>query len=149
MKKMCYVFTCLFVMFMVSGCGNTRVLTCTGKNLGNNMNAYADAKYYFKGDKLSNFEVEVVFKDITVDNLSSVWDSFKEQFTEQNEPVDVAGYRRRVKSDDKNYTFSVIIDVDYNKISKETMDKYDVEDYSSKTYDEIKEINALENLTCK
>lgn len=149
MKKIYYVFVCLFVMFMVSGCGNTRVLTCTGTNPGNNMNAYADAKYYFKGNKLSNFEVEVVFKDITVDNLSFVWDSFKEQFTEQNEPVEESGYRRRVKSDDRNYTFSVIIDVDYNKISKETMDKYGVEDYSSKTYDEIKEINALENLICK
>ena len=149
MKKICYVFTCLFVMFMVSGCGNTRVLTCTGKNLGNNMNAYADAKYYFKGDKLSNFEVEVVFKDITVSNLSSVWNSLKSQFTEQNKPVEEPGYKRSVKSDDKNYTFSVIIEVDYNKISKETMDKYGVEDYSSKTYDELREENALENLICK
>lgn len=149
MKKMCYVFTCLFVMFMVSGCGNTRVLTCTGTNPGNNMNADANAKYYFKGDKLSNFEVEVVFKDITVSNLSSVWNSLKSQFTEQNKPVEEPGYKRSVKSDDKNYTFSVIIEVDYNKISKETMDKYGVEDYSSKTYDELREENALENLTCK
>ena len=150
MKKFCYLISYLFVLFMVSGCGNnTKVLTCTGMNLGNNMNAAATANFTFENNKLSKNKVEVVFKDITVDNLSSVWDTFKAQFTEQNKPVEVPGYKRSVKADDKNYTFSVIIEIDYNKISKETMDKYGVQDYGLKTYDEIKEEAIGQKMTCK
>lgn len=94
--------------------------------------------------------MEVVFKDITVDNLSSVWDTFKTQFTEQNKPVEEPGFKRTVKADDKNYTFSVIIEIDFEKISKKTMEKYSIEDYRSKTYDELKkEATSDGTLSCK
>lgn len=140
MKKTSFLVIALFVVFVVSGCGNsnTKVLTCSGVNPGNNMNAAGNVEYTFKNDKLSKAKIEATFKDITIDNLSSVWDSFKTQFTEQNKPVEEVGFKRTVKSDDKNYTFSVIIEIDYEKITKETMEKYSVEDFRSKTYEEIK-----------
>lgn len=140
MKKISFLVIALFVVFVVSGCGNsnTKVLTCSGVNPGNNMNAAGNVEYTFKNDKLSKAKIEATFKDITIDNLSSVWDSFKTQFTEQNKPVEEVGFKRMVKSDDKNYTFSVIIEIDYEKITKETMEKYSVEDFRSKTYEEIK-----------
>ncbi len=140
MKKISFLVIALFVVFVVSGCGNsnTKVLTCSGVNPGNNMNAAGNVEYTFKNDKLSKAKIEATFKDITIDNLSSVWDSFKTQFTEQNKPVEEVGFKRTVKSDDKNYTFSVIIEIDYEKITKETMEKYSVEDFRSKTYEEIK-----------
>lgn len=140
MKKISFLIITLFVVFVVSGCGNnnTKVLTCSGVNPGNNMNAAGNVEYTFKNDKLSKAKIEATFKDITIDNLSSVWDSFKTQFTEQNKPVEEVGFKRTVKSDDKNYTFSVIIEIDYEKITKETMEKYSVEDFRSKTYEEIK-----------
>jgi len=129
------------VILVISGCGksDTKVLTCSGVSPGNNMNAASTVKYTFENDKLSKTKIEVTFKDITVDNLSSVWDTFKTQFTQQNEPVEEEGFIRTVKADDKNYTFSVIMEIDFEKISKETMTKYGIEDYSSKTYEEIKE----------
>lgn len=141
MKKIGFIIIFLFVVFVVSGCGNsnTKVLTCTGVSPGTNMNAASNVKYTFENDKLTKTKIEVTFKDITVDNLSSLWDSFKTQFTEQNEPVEELGFRRTVKADDKNYTFSVIMEIDFGKITKETMEKYGVEDYSLKTYNEIKE----------
>lgn len=154
MRKMSFFIISLFVVFAVSGCGksntNTKVLTCTGVTPGNNMNAASNVEYTFENDKLSKAKIEVVFKDITVDNLSYVWDTFKTQFTEQNTPVEEAGFKRTVKADDKNYTFSVIMEVDFEKISKETMEEYGVEDYSTKTYDEIKkETTSDETMTCK
>lgn len=152
MKKISFLVIALFVVFVVSGCGNsnTKVLTCSGVNPGNNMNAAGNVEYTFKNDKLSKAKIEATFKDITIDNLSSVWDSFKTQFTEQNKPVEEVGFKRTVKSDDKNYTFSVIIEIDYEKITKETMEKYGVEDYRSKTYEEIKkETTADGTFSCK
>ena len=152
MKKISFLIISLFIVFVVSGCGasNTKVLTCSGVNPGTNMNAASTVEFTFKNDKLTNASIEVAFKDITVDNLSEVWDAFKTQFTEQNQPVDEKGFKKTVKSDDKNYTFTVILEVDYEKISKETMEKYGVEDYSTKTYDEIKkQIIEEENMSCK
>ena len=152
MKKISFLVIALFVVFVVSGCGNsnTKVLTCSGVNPGNNMNAAGNVEYTFKNDKLSKAKIEATFKDITIDNLSSVWDSFKTQFTEQNKPVEEVGFKRTVKSDDKNYTFSVILDIDYEKITKETMEKYGVEDYRSKTYEEIKKETTADGIfSCK
>ncbi len=152
MKKISFLVIALFVVFVVSGCGNsnTKVLTCSGVNPGNNMNAAGNVEYTFKNDKLSKAKIEATFKDITIDNLSSVWDSFKTQFTEQNKPVEEVGFKRTVKSDDKNYTFSVILEIDYEKITKETMEKYGVEDYRSKTYEEIKKETTADGIfSCK
>ena len=38
--------------------------------------------------------MNVEFKDITVNNLSSVWSTFKTQFNEQNKPVEELGFKR-------------------------------------------------------
>ena len=155
MKKISVIICCLFMIFAVSGCDkdknelNVKTLTCTGKSLGNNMNAESSVKYTFKNDKLSNANIKFMFKDIKIDNLSSVWDNLKEQFTEQNKPAEDIGYRRTVEADDKNYVFTVFVDIDFRKISKETMEKYEVEDYREKTYDELKEEAKELSLTCK
>lgn len=165
MKKMGYLSIVLFVVLFVSGCGitknstntktststNTKVLTCSVFTKGNNMNIAGNSEYIFENDKLVRQKGEFMFKDITVDNLSTVWDSFKTQLTEQNKPVEEIGYKRSVKADDQNYTFSVIIEVDLKNISSEVMKKYGVnEDYKSKTYNEIKkEVTADGTASCK
>lgn len=152
MKKIVFLVIFLFIFFGISGCGtsDTKVLTCSGVTPGTNMNAAVNIKYTFKNNKVSKTKMEAVFKDITVDNLSDVWETFKVQFTEQNQPVEEIGFKRTVKADDKNYTFSVIIEADFEKISKETMEKYDIEDYSSKTYEEVKkEAISDGNMSCK
>ena len=114
------------------------------------MNAASSVKYTFENDKLTKVKADVEFKDITVDNLSSVWDTFKAQFTAQNEPVEEIGYKRTVKADDKNYTFTVTMEIDYEKITKDIMDKYGIEDSKTKTYDEIKKSATKDGvMSCK
>ena len=151
MKKIILIITIAIFLF-VSGCekNNTKILTCTGMNKGNNMNAYSKIKYIFRNDKLVGSNLEVVFKDITVDNIASIWETAKTQFTEQNKPTEEVGYKRTVKSDDKNYTFTVIIEIDFEKISKETMEKYEVQYTSDLTYNEVKEETISDGtFTCK
>lgn len=152
MKKISLLIVSLFVIFAVSGCGkgSTKVLTCTGVSPGNNMNAASNIEYTFENDKLTKAKMDVEFKDITVNNLSSVWSTFKTQFTEQNQPVEETGFRRTVKADDTNYTFTVSMEIDFEKITKEIMDKYGVEDYRTKTYDEIKKETTSDGvMSCK
>ena len=152
MKKISLLIVSLFVIFAVSGCGkgSTKVLTCTGVSPGNNMNAASNIEYTFENDKLTKAKMDVEFKDITVNNLSSVWSTFKTQFTEQNQPVEETGFIRTVKADDTNYTFTVSMEIDFEKITKEIMDKYGIEDYRTKTYDEIKKETTSDGvMSCK
>lgn len=150
-KKISVVILILFV-FIISGCGNTKELECNLKNNGNNMNAYGDIKYTFKDDKIVSQHSVIEFKDITVPNIDQVWDTFVQQFTEQNQPVEEVGYKRTVKSDDKNHIFTVILDVDYSKITKEVMEKYGInEEEVFVSYDDMKQ-SMLENkdiVSCK
>ena len=151
MKKIGLIVIALVLMVVLAGCKEKNAtLTCSTSTKGNNMNAASDVTYTFVNDKLTKSKIEVVFKDITVDNLDLVWDAFKTRFTEQNKPVEVAGFKREVKADDTSHTFSVLIDIDYSKISKDTMKKYEIEDFKDKSYKEIKKI-ATENdgMTCK
>ena len=152
MKKISLLIISLFVVFFISGCekDSTKVLSCSGISEGNNMNAASTVKYTFENEKLTKAEIKVVFQDITVPNIASVWDTFKTQFTEQNKPVEEVGFKRTVKADDKNYTFSVIMEIDIEKITKETREKYQIEDYSLKTYDELKEETTKDGVySCK
>ena len=150
MKKISFLIISLFVMLTVSGCGNTKVLTCISEEKGNNMNGVATVKYTFKNDKMTKAKIEATFKDIQMDDLATNWDTYKAQLTEQNKPIKEKGFKRTVKSNDKKYTFTVNIDIDFTKVSKDTMDKYGILDYSSRSYDEVKEeMNASGSMTCK
>ena len=147
MKK--YIFIFLFVVLFACACGNTKVLECSITNPGTNMTAYANVKYTFKGDKLKSFHVKADFKDIEVENIDEYWDQVVEQFTGQNKPVKETGYVRKVSSDAKNHIFTITIDVDYDKITAESIKKYGVEDWANKSYEEIKEAVIDENTVCK
>lgn len=166
MKKMIYVVLAIFLVLVTCSCkkGNNnkvektnndtnvgvRMLVCSGMNEGNNMNAYSNIRYVFRNNKLSRATMNATFKDIEVDNIASVWDSMKAQFTEQNAPVEEAGYRRTVRADDKNYKFTVSINIDFDKITEDIKSKYEVTYNSDMTYDEVlKKTTEDGNITCR
>lgn len=151
MKKIKILSLLFLVMLLVTGCGsNTKKLTCTMNSPGTNMNAASTVVYTFDEDgKLLTVKGDVDFKDIEIDDLESNWPNIVEQFVSQNEPVEEEGFKRTVSSDDNNYIFTVTIEIDYSKVSSETLMKYSSEDYSKKTYDEIKELSESEGATCK
>lgn len=152
MRKVKILVLVLLIGLFITGCGSsTKKLTCTNMNKGNNMNAYSTAEYTFNEDGSSLLKAKgtVDFKDIEVDDLESRWDDIVEQFTSQNEPVEEEGLKRTVSRDDKNFIFTVTIEIDYSKVSKETLQKYTTEDFTNKTYDEIKELSESDGATCK
>ena len=151
MKKITYILIVFIMLITLSGCKDkVETLTCTADTKGNNMNAASSVTYTFKNDKVSTAKIEAVFKDITVDNLDKLWPTFKNQFESQNMPVEEEGFKRTVKADDEKYTFTVLIDIDYNKISDETKKKYEVEDFKAKSLKDIKKIATEDDgMTCK
>ena len=155
MKKIGLFIMALFLVISVSGCGSktkkddTKTLTCTNTEKGDGMTAVGSAEYKFSGKKLKTVKATFTFKDFEIDNIDKVWKEITKQLTEQNDAVKDNGYVRTVKTDDKKHTFTVIIDIDFNKISKETMEKYEVEDYSDKTYEDLLKEAEDTGMTCK
>ena len=66
----------------------------------------------------------------------------KDQFTEQNPPVEENGYKRTVKADDKNYTFTVGIEIDYEAISKVRAEIIVCEEKIKEVAAKVKEVEA-------
>ena len=151
MKKIIIVLLVTLSVLFITGCNkDEKVLKCAVTDTGTNMNLYTEAEYHFKKDQLKIITINSTFKDIEVDNLSKVWDDFKKQLNEQNEPVEVDGYKRTTAANDKDYTFTVTLKIDYDKITKESMEKYGVKDYKDKSEEELKEILLQsENIVCE
>lgn len=150
MKKIGLIVITLVLMVVLAGCKEkNETLTCTKNINDEDMTITNTFKYNFTNNKVSNLKVEMVFKDFDSDNIERLWPTFKSQF-ENEMPVEVDGFKRSIKSDDQNYILTIFIDIDYSKISKDTMKKYEIEDFKDKSYKEIKKI-ATENdeMTCK
>lgn len=149
MKKIGLIVITLVLMVVLVGCKEkNETLTCTKNINDEDMTITNTFKYNFTNNKVSNLKVEMVFKDFDSDNIERLWPAFKSQF-ENEMPVEVDGFKRSIKSDDQNYILTIFIDIDYSKISKDTMKKYEIEDIKGKSYKEIKKI-ATENdgMTC-
>lgn len=155
MKKIVYLIVLMIMCITITGCGkdNTKKLECSVFNEGTNMNAYGDLTYYFKDDKLISAEFKVSFKDITIDNLDSMWDYLVKQFDEQNPKVDEVGYKKYSTVDNKKHEYYVTAEIDFEKISKETIEKYGIDDAKGKSMEEIKkdfmDANPNSKATCK
>ena len=152
MKKLGYLFIVLASIVLITGCNNSneKVLTCTGTTVGNNMEAEGKTTYTFKNDKLSNAVWDVTFKNITVENLDSVWPTFKAQFESQNAVINVEGLKRETKADDNKHEFNVKMEVNFEKISDELISENNLSVYKDKTYDELKKYSEeTEKQICK
>lgn len=153
MKKIGVTILGVFLFICLTGCGNTKVLECSKKIVGVDMNIYQNIKYTFENDKLVKKHLVAEFKDITADNIEQTWDTQVEKFTNQNQPVDVEGFKRIVKSDDKNHIFKVTIDIDYTKTTNQILENYNIstDGINEVTYDELKKSTLADDYTisCK
>lgn len=149
MKKICVTILGVFLFICLTGCGNTKVLECSKKIVGVDMNVYQNVKYTFKNNKLIKQHLVTELKDITADNVEQTWDTQVEKFTNQNQPVDIEGFKRTVESDDKNHTFKITIDIDYTKTTNQILENYKIstDGINEVTYDELKQSTLADDYT--
>ena len=152
MKKITLLFVALVSILVIAGCGNSneRTLTCTSTTSGNNMEVEGKTIYTFKNDKLVNAVWNATIKNITVDNLDSLWPTFKAQLESQNVEINAEGIKRETTADDKNHAFNVKMEVNFEKISNKLISENNLDMYKDKTYDELKKYSEeTEKQTCK
>ena len=153
MKKIFVAILGIFLIGCITGCNNTKVLKCSKKIVGIDMNIYQNFEYTFKNDKLVKEYIVTEFKDITAENVEQTWDTQVEKFTRQNEPADVDGFKRIVESDDKNHIFKVTMEIDHTKTTDQILKNYGInpEGADEVTYEELKQFILEDEYTisCK
>ncbi len=150
MKRILFVSLVFFMAFIVTGCGDKKVLTCNGTKNGSGVKGVITSKYTFVKDKLSKSTVEIKYKDFDQTVISTAWDTVKEQIKEQQPELNKNGLSRTLKFDDNKHEITLKLEIDFEKVSQEDYLEYASEDYRNITYDELKaELSKEEGITCK
>lgn len=151
MKKLRLFGLVALVALLATGCGEKK-LVCTMSDDAGGLGITMDEKMTvkFKNDKVSSVNMNVTAK-VENEELKTYWSTFATEFTNEYPETDKDGLKVSTKSDDKNYTFSVNVDVDVEKASKEDLEKYDLDSLLEETgnMDEIKKSLEDGGFNCK
>ncbi len=150
MKKIKLLGTISIFCFLLSGCGNGQVLSCsmTQEQSGATMKQTVDIT--FKKEKVSNVKMAIDTK-VTDDVSDSDWNSLVDMLDEQYPAADKNGFKLTRNNDEKKRSYKITIDVDVNKVKEDDLAEYDLEGLAGAqgTYDDIKEQMENSGLTCK
>ena len=150
MKKIKLLGTISIFCFLLSGCGNGQVLSCsmTQEQSGATMKQTVDIT--FKKEEVSNVKMAINTK-VTDDVSDSDWNSLVDMLDEQYPAADKNGFKLTRNNDEKKRSYKITIDVDVNKVKEDDLAEYDLEGLAgaSGTYKEIKKQMEKSGLTCK
>lgn len=150
MKKIKLLGTISIFCFLLSGCGNGQVLSCsmTQEQSGATMKQTVDIT--FKKEEVSNVKMAIDTK-VTDDVSDSDWNSLVDMLDEQYPAADKNGFKLTRNNDEKKRSYKITIDVDVNKVKEDDLAEYDLEGLAGAqgTYDDIKEQMENSGLTCK
>ena len=136
--------------FLLAGCGNEKVLTCSINQKQSGLSMDQIAEITFNDDKVTNVKLTVDSKatiDTIKDNLYTFTKSLDSQFPDSNK----TGIKLTKENKEKDYTYKITIDVDVTKAKDEDLAEYDLDGLADAegTYDSVKEQAEKSGFTCK
>ena len=150
MKKIKLLGTISIFCFLLSGCGNGQVLSCsmTQEQSGATMKQTVDIT--FKKEEVSNVKMAIDTK-VTDDVSDSDWNSLVDMLDEQYPAADKDGFKLTRDNDEKKRSYNITIDVDVDKAKEDDLAEYGLEGLAGAqgTYDDIKEQMENSGLTCE
>ena len=150
MKKIKLLGTISIFCFLLSGCGNGQVLSCsmTQEQSGATMKQTVDIT--FKKEEVSKVKMAINTK-VTDDVSDSNWNSLVDMLDEQYSTVNKEGFQISKVNNKKERFYNITINVDVNKAKEDDLAEYDLEGLAgaSGTYKEIKEQMEKSGLTCE
>ncbi len=124
MKKVSIIFLSLLIIVLITGCNTedkVETLVCTTtENEEEGIDTEQVISMTFKNDKLSNMKIEFS-TTISDENVKSNWTKFKEQMDKSNKEYEKDGISFKVETDDENFKYNTILDIDVNKASEEDL----------------------------
>ncbi len=152
MKKMSKVFLILFVLILMTGCGNgdkEEKLVCTTVENEDEMMIEQVISMTYKNDQLNHMTMEANSK-ITDATVQENWEDFKEFMDKDNQEFDKEGVRLKVEADDQNYEYRTILDIDVLNANEEVLKEQGFEGLKedNSTLEESKKIAEQDGAIC-
>lgn len=140
MKKFKLLLVVVMVAVLTTGCG-TKKLSCSMDQSMMGLNMGLNVSFKFKNEKVNHLAMTITVKAEN-DTIKQGWSDAVASLNEQYKDESLEGIKLSTKNDDKNYTYTVTLDVDLNKAKKEDLKKYDLDDF----YDIAKEKTDIEEV---
>jgi hypothetical protein len=139
----------ILFLLILTGCGKSEVLTCTNTENANGLALSEKVVITFNGKKASNLVMNVDFM-ATDDNNKKIWDDLIDFYTKKFPTSNENGIVVKDKNDKDNYKYTINMVIDLNKVSEESMTKYDLDDLlnDNDTIDDIKLEAEQSGFTC-
>ncbi len=140
------------LLFLCGGCsfGGTKELVCTNTQSESGLSIASTAAMSFKSNKIANVKLTM---DITPDSdlMKDNWKLVEDAYNDLYAPVDKDGVKVSTNVDSVNKKYTIIIESDPTKVSKEDLEKYGMADLAGAedTYEQAKKDLESEGYTCK
>lgn len=136
--------------FLLAGCGNEKVLTCSINQEQSGLSMDQIAEITFSDDKVSNVKLTVDSK-ATSDTIKDNWDTFTKSLDSQFPDSNKTGIKLTKENQEKDYTYKITIDVDVTKAKDKDLAEYNLDGLADAegTYDSVKEQAEKSGFTCE
>ena len=140
------------LLFLCGGCsiGGTKELVCTNTQSESGVKVFSTAAMSFKSNKIDHVKLSM---DITPDSdlMKENWKLVEDAYNELYASVDKDGVKVSTNVDSANKKYTIIIESDPAKASKEDLEKYGMSDLAGAedTYEQAKKYLESEGYSCK
>ncbi len=153
MKKFRKIFLSLFVIFLMTGCvgeEKEKVLVCTSTENEEEMSIEQVISMTYQNDKLKHMTIEIN-TTVTSPDAKTNWEQFKKSMNEENEEFTKDGVSLKVYTDDQNYKYNTILDIDVENASEEVLKEQGFDDLKNdnSTLESSKEDAESDGAVCE
>ena len=147
LKVLSLIFACCFLLV---GCGDNQVLSCTINQEQNGLNMDQTVDVTFSGNQVTNVKM-TVDSEATDDTIKNNWDAFAKMLDEQYPDSNKNGIKVTKENSKDDFTYKISIDVDFKKASDDDLADYNLSGLADAegTYDSVKKQAEKSGFTCK
>ena len=124
MKKISMIFLSVLTIILIAGCGTTeekeQKLVCKSIENEDGMSIESVISMTYKNNKLIHMTTEVNTK-VTDPDVQANWEIFKASMDKDNKESNKGGVTLKVESDDQNYEYKTILDIDVENATEEAL----------------------------
>ena len=147
MKRFKTLLIVVIGVFCLTGCGGKK-LTCSQSATEEGMKTNVEVTLKFSGDEVSNIKMVMDYQAES-EELKGSWSMYTGVLDGMFKEMDGKdGVKYSSKADDKNFKYSLTLDIDPSKVAKEVSESLDLEDLKG-TYDTVKKEAEAAGFTCK
>ena len=152
MKKIKFLLLAVFAVVCFTGCGADKKLVCTQSGTESGMKNNVEVTINFSNNKASKVKMDMAY-EIAAEEAKEQWDEMIGMLDGMVGGMfaDKAGITFSSKEDKNNYKYTATLDMDLNKMSKDTKGLLDMDMFADEdtSYEAVKKSAEEDGFTCK